>query len=80
MNVELFKLALEELRPVPLIDRYAGVHLVTVSTLETAINKYERAVWFLQDIANMGQTKGCETAAHALAQLGERRERRIDPE
>jgi hypothetical protein len=44
----------------------------------TGPGKYERAVWFLQDIASLaGTTKrkqaGCEIAAHALAQLGEPR-------
>lgn len=39
-------------------------------------SKYQRAIWFLQDIAALaGTTKrkqaGCEIAAHALAQLGE---------
>ncbi len=40
---------------------------------------YDRAIEFLRDIADLaGTTKrkqaGCETAAHALAQLGEERE------
>jgi len=38
-------------------------------------NKYQRAVWFLQDIAAMSKKVGSETAAHALAQLGESRTR-----
>jgi hypothetical protein len=45
------------------------------SELETLRRKYERAVWFLQDIAAMSRKVGSETAAHALAQLGEPRER-----
>jgi hypothetical protein len=36
---------------------------------------YQRAVWFLQDIAAMSRKVGSETAAHALAQLGEPRHR-----
>lgn len=44
--------------------------------------KYQRAIWFLQDIAAMGKKEGSETAAHALAQLGERRrgEPELDPD
>lgn len=44
--------------------------------LEQAANmldKYQRAIWFLQDIAAMSRKIGSETAAHALAQLGEPR-------
>lgn len=41
-------------------------------------NKYQRAVWFLQDIAAMSRKIGSETAAHALAQLGEQRHREND--
>lgn len=44
-------------------------------SVRTLFDKYQRAVWFLQDIANMSKKVGSETAAHALAQLGEKRER-----
>jgi len=36
--------------------------------------RYQSAVRTLQDIANMGRKVGCETAAHRLAMLGEKRE------
>lgn len=45
------------------------------SDLVRTRQKYQRAIWFLQDIANMSKKIGSETAAHALAQLGEPRER-----
>ena len=47
-------------------------------SVRTLFAKYQRAVWFLQDIANMSKKVGSETAAHALAQLGEPRERSGD--
>lgn len=66
------------------MDRYmvaSGNLAPTTSPVETTTepSKYQRAVWFLQDIAALaGSTKrkqaGCEIAAHALAQLGEPRE------
>jgi hypothetical protein len=49
----------------------------TITRLEESLTelrgKYERAVWFLQDIGAMisKRTAGSETALHALAQLGE---------
>jgi hypothetical protein len=48
---------------------------VDLDATDDVLNKYQRAVWFLQDIAAMSRKIGSETAAHALAQLGEPRER-----
>jgi hypothetical protein len=48
---------------------------VDLDAMDDVLSKYQRAVWFLQDIAAMSRKVGSETAAHALAQLGEPRER-----
>jgi hypothetical protein len=59
-------------------NRAAREALAVAVETPAELSKYERAVEFLRDIADLaGTTKrkqaGCEIAAHALAQLGESR-------
>lgn len=56
-----------------MIERARG-QWVKASDYDALAAKYASAVRTLQDIAAMGATKGCESAAHRLAQLGEPRE------
>jgi hypothetical protein len=56
-------------------EREQPVHVTSVAAIDydELQSKYRRAIWFLQDIAAMSKKVGSETAAHALAQLGEPR-------
>jgi hypothetical protein len=54
---------------------FNGAHEQEAKSIARLYSHYRRAVWFLQDIAAMSRKVGSETAAHALAQIGEPRER-----
>lgn len=68
-----------ELRRYDLLDDGLRPHpegaWVQYADYEFQTKRYQRAVWFLQDIAAMSRKVGSETAAHGLAQLGEPRSR-----
>lgn len=58
-------------------DCYRTVPHKARTKITTLENKFNRAVWFLQDIVVLGGV-GSETAAHALAQLKAPRRRSGD--